>query len=99
MSQSESKEKKQVSMADLKRENETLRHIIYEISWMARRYAHGRATYAPDMYNRAITAAVRLNVKLNEADHESVYADDGCLGKWVPEKQGFQKELGLPVDE
>ena len=86
-------------MADLKRENEALRHIIYEISWMARRYAHGRATYAPDMYNRAITAAVRLNVKLNEGDNKSVYADDGCLGKWVPEKQDFQKELGLPIDE
>jgi hypothetical protein len=88
----DAKKKTAWSMAELKRENEALRHIIYEISWMARRYAHGRATYAPDMYNRAITAAVRLNVKLNEADHESVYADDGFLGKWVPEKQRFEKE-------
>jgi len=88
----DAKKKTAMSMTALKKENEALRHIIYEISWMARRYAHGRATYAPDMYNRAITAAVRLNVKLNESDHESIYADDGCLGKWVPEKQRFEKE-------
>lgn len=37
------------SKREFERENETLRRIIKETFWMARRYAHGRCTYAPSM--------------------------------------------------
>lgn len=41
-----------------------LEYIITEISWMARRYADGRCTYAPSMYNDAIMEAIELGVPL-----------------------------------
>jgi hypothetical protein len=43
-------------------ENEMLRSIIKETLWMARRYASGRQTYAPAMYNEAAKKAVELGV-------------------------------------
>lgn len=33
----------------LTKENKNLKYIIQEIFWMARRYAHGRHTYAPSI--------------------------------------------------
>ena len=52
-------------MTKTKRERQ-LEYIITEISWMARRYADGRGTYAPSMYNVAIKLAVKLGVKIVE---------------------------------
>ena len=37
----------------LKIENDNLKNIIRSTFWMARRYAHGRHTYAPGMVRRA----------------------------------------------
>src|SRR5215217_5979503 len=34
------------------------RQIVRDIHWMARRYADGRLTYAPGMFNDAITKAI-----------------------------------------
>lgn len=39
---------------ELEKQLEVCKHVIQEISWMARRYADGRQTYAPDMFNDAI---------------------------------------------
>jgi len=38
-------------------------HIIQEIHWMARRYAHGRATYAVSMFNEAIRLGQALGME------------------------------------
>lgn len=57
---------------------ETAKHIINEIWWMARRYADGRSTYAPGMYNRAIYKAQNeLGMEFRPDLDESVYAKDG----------------------
>ena len=40
-------------MNKLQQENETLKRIIKDTFWMARRYAHGRHTYAPSMVREA----------------------------------------------
>jgi hypothetical protein len=48
----------------LKAENEKLRDIIKDMQWMARRYAHGRMSYAVDMYNCAVRDAQALGVEL-----------------------------------
>jgi hypothetical protein len=76
-------------MSTLEEQNNTLRKIIGEIWWMAQRYANGRSTYAPSMYNQMIDLAIKNGVKL-EADE--IYAEDGDFGKWIPERQCFEKE-------
>jgi hypothetical protein len=43
-----------------------LKFVIQEIYWMARRYASGRQTYAPSMYNDAIRLALKHGVLLSE---------------------------------
>jgi hypothetical protein len=60
---------------------EALRHVILDIWWMARRYADGRYTYAPSMYNEAINLAIKNGVVIlnpdNVAKPPSIYAKDG----------------------
>ncbi len=73
----------------LKEQNNTLRKIIGEIWWMAQRYANGRSTYAPSMYNMAIDLAIKNGVTFETND---IYAEDGDFGKWIPEHQCFEKE-------
>jgi hypothetical protein len=75
-------------------ERVALRTIISETLWMARRYAHGRSTYAPYAVNRQIDTALSLGIKIlpDEAmDIPSLYADDGMLGRWSPVMQSFRK--------
>lgn len=62
-----------------KREAESLRHIIENIAWMARRYANGSSTYAPSMYNDACYDACRLgcNIKPDYAFGGQLFARDG----------------------
>lgn len=64
-------------LARLRAENQQLRWIICEIHWMARRYATGRSSYAPSMYNDAIQVAINLgcNIKPDQADNDKIYAD------------------------
>lgn len=76
----------------LEQQNETLRRIIGDIWWMARRYADGRSTYAAGMYNQAVDVALRNGVKL-EGDNGKLYATDGKFGEWVPEANRFKGEL------
>ena len=70
---------KKGELAQLREENRRLRGIISDIYWMARRYATGRKTYAPSMYNDAIRAAIDLgcDIKPDPADNDKVYADYG----------------------
>ena len=66
-------------LARLREENQQLRRIINEIHWMARRYATGRRSYAPSMFNDAIKIAIDLgcDIKPDPADGDKIYADYG----------------------
>jgi hypothetical protein len=70
-----------------------MEEIIRETLWMARRYAHGRSTYAPSTVNQCIDTALKLGIEIT-ADHVvgGMYADDGMFGKWNPSIGQFQKE-------
>lgn len=49
---------------DYKKRSEELEKIILDIYWMARRYAHGRQSYAVSQYNDAINKAIELGLKI-----------------------------------
>lgn len=53
-----------------------LESIIRDTLWMARRYAHGRQSYAVGMYNDAARRAGVLNLRLDMTDG-SMWALDG----------------------
>lgn len=56
--------------------------VIQEIQWMARRYAHGRMTYAVNMYNEAINLAQKLGMRFKPDPIDGlVEAKDGHLDK------------------
>ena len=66
-------------LARLREENQQLRRIINEIHWMARRYATGRRSYAPSMFNDAIKIAIDLgcDIRPDVADSNKIFADFG----------------------
>lgn len=68
-----------------------LEQIIRDTIWMARRYADGRSTYAPDTFNRAVDLALELGITLKPDSGDKIYADDGMGGKWSREFKGFVK--------
>ena len=61
--------------AKLQAENATLRNIIRDFHWMARRYADGRSSYAPGMFNRHVQALI--NIDFEFADNAPRFARDG----------------------
>ena len=59
-------------------ERDAARRIVQDIHWMARRYADGRRSYAPGMFNDAVRPAFEAGwLKPNGAADESQYARDG----------------------
>lgn len=66
-----------------------------DIYWMARRYADGRRTYAPSMYNEAVDRVSKWVPHLmpdSTATPPSIYAQDGDFGEW-------NSDLGRFVDK
>lgn len=62
-----------------KHRSKVLESIVTDIYWMARRYANGRQTYAPSLYNDAIQKAQELGLDLPidvTADPPSIYAKE-----------------------
>ena len=49
----------------MNKENEILRQIIIDTIWMARRYADGRFTYAPEMVNNALDRCKELDIEID----------------------------------
>lgn len=47
---------------ELEHENEVLRNVIGNTFWMARRYANGRKTYAPDTVNQCLRDLETIDV-------------------------------------
>lgn len=48
----------------LENENQILKSIIKDIWWMARRYADGRLTYAPGLFNGAMARAKSCGMEI-----------------------------------
>lgn len=65
-----------------KKRSEELEKIILDIYWMARRYAHGRQSYAVSQYNDAIHKAIDLglNIKPDPVDN-LIEAKDAMFDK------------------
>lgn len=59
-----------------------MEYIIRETLWMARRYAHGRRTFAPSTVNECINLALKLGIKIDPdtVDGIEMYARDGDFG-------------------
>lgn len=72
-----------------KKQQEALCKIVQDTLWMARRYADGRSTYAPNMFNDSVhlLEAVGLG-DLYVADKDK-WANDGMFGKYDPEIRQF----------
>lgn len=56
--------------------------VIKQIQWMARRYAHGRSTYAVEEYNEAIRFAQKLGMEFKPDPIDGlVEAKDGMFDR------------------
>jgi hypothetical protein len=68
-------------IAKLKEERDEARQIVRDIYWMARRYADGRLSYAPGMFNDAIRKAVEGGWLKPSTDFgkEGIYAREGHI--------------------
>jgi len=58
-----------------------LEGIIYDIWWMAQRYAHGRQSYAVSMYNDAIRKAQELGMIFKPDKNGLIEAKDAQFDK------------------
>lgn len=69
-------------IAELERENGTLRQIISEMHWMARRYADGSMTYATSMHNDNTRILLKLGVPLRCGAEGTLWARDGMGARY-----------------
>lgn len=60
----------------LEAENAALRTIATDLHWMARRYADGRSSFAPRMFNEHTRAMIQMGVELNPTSDEIIWARD-----------------------
>lgn len=67
------------------------RYIIEQIWWMARRYAHGRMSYAVSQYNEAISLAQDMGMEFKpDPIDDLIEAKDGMFDKeWFEKNRKF----------
>lgn len=63
----------------LRQRCEALEKIAHDLHWMARRYADGRRSYAPGLFNDHTRALLEMGVKLNPTGDGTVWANDGDI--------------------
>lgn len=80
ITKAEQKALSETSARRLRVENEVLRRIVADLHWMARRYAHGRSSYAVGLLNDHTRALLGLGVKLNPTGDNTIWATDGQFG-------------------
>lgn len=85
-----------MSIKKLKEENEILKEIIRDTLWMAQRYADGRSTYAPHVFNMAVhkldgLGLAHLHVG-DPVENNRRFVKDGMYGEWCPVNKRFIKE-------
>ena len=56
---------------------ESLKSIIADFHWMARRYADGRRSYCASLFNQRTQEALMLGVVLNSTSDKTVWAKFG----------------------
>lgn len=61
-------------LEDLQDQLKTLRAVVLDTLWMARRYANQRKTYAPNMVNQALEKLERIGI---EIDDDNTLVEDG----------------------
>lgn len=68
-----------------------LEAIIRDTLWMARRYAHGRMSYAVGMYNDAARKAIALGVAGKDGDGSHFAIDGASDGVGSPGMSGLSQ--------
>ncbi len=84
------KETQAAELTRLRSENEQLRRVTVDLHWMARRYADGRQSYAPSLFNDHVRTLLALGVPLNATGDQTIWAADGnprCMDV-TPEDMG-----------
>jgi hypothetical protein len=83
-------------IARLRSENAALRNIVRDFHWMARRYADGRSSYAPGIFNRHVRALVGLDFEF--ASNAPLFARDGMGREFdgLTEQDRKAAELDMP---
>lgn len=75
-------EKKCAELEKFEKRCSQLERVIQDIQWMARRYAHGRKTFAPSIYNEAIQLAQDLGMEFKtDAIDGLIEAKDGDIDR------------------
>lgn len=77
----------------LKHQNETLRLIVRNFHWMARRYADGRSTYATRLFNEHVRTLLSMGVELDPTGDETIWARDG-MGRAYDKLSDEEASLG-----
>jgi len=60
----------------LRAENNTLRRIVLEFHWMARRYCNGRMTYAPSFFNEMTRELLAFGINPKDMNDEGIWAKE-----------------------
>lgn len=55
---------------------EKLIQIVQDFHWMARRYADGRMSYAPSLFNDHVRALQQMGIDLNPTGDKTIWAHD-----------------------
>lgn len=79
-------------------ELETLKYIVKNTLWMARRYATERQSYAPSLFNECVHKLDEVGLgDLHKPDRdiyndkENRFANDGMCGIYDPETKTYNK--------
>ena len=57
-----------------KKDVEWLKMAVIDLHWMARRYADGRQSYVPSLFNDITRKLLSLGIKLEDVDYETIWA-------------------------
>ena len=81
-------------MTQSEAKEQSLINIIQDFHWMARRYADGRSTYAPDTLNRRTRELLAMGIRLKMP----LYARDGMGRSYdgLTEKEAADAEDDMP---
>jgi hypothetical protein len=83
----------ELSKKELLAQISALKGIIWDIQWMARRYAHGRQSYAVGQYNDAIRLAQRLGMEFKPDPIDGlIEAKDAMFDKQWFEENSIPKQ-------
>lgn len=76
-------------------ENAALRKIVVDLHWMARRYADGRMSTAPEMFNDAVKALLAMGIKFNKTFDQIIWARNS-MGRRYDGLTNAQATPGTP---